>query len=299
MRTIVHGLLLLLWSAFCHSQMPATGSHRTEAVAMTVGNQTITVSELCTAIQSLPPPQRTGYALHPNLAAQWFGHLIAVAQEATREHVGVSTSPQDSEVDRDNALVGAWIQATARNIQPTENEIEIYYRAHRKEFEQVRARHILISYFSAFASHSNRSEPAAKSKAEAIALQLRTGTRFQALAALNSEDPYTREKGGDLGYVSHHQLEPALDHALWSLAPGQRSAPFKGRFGYEIVLVENKRIPLLEAVREIIIGKMKAAALERKQQEIIAAMPISLTSGFVDAPLSCETSPLTDSLSDP
>lgn len=301
MRTIFYGLLFLLCAGCCHSQTRATESQKNNPVAMTVGEQRITVSELCDAIKSLPPPQRAGYALRPELAAQWFGPLAAMAQAATREHIAITTNPQDNEVDRDNALVGAWIEVTARNIQPTEKEIESYYREHNREFEQARARHILISYSTAFASRSNRSEAAAKMKAEEIFLQLKRGTQFQALAVLNSEDPYTRQKGGDLGYASHRQLDPELDGAIWSLDPGQISDPLKGRFGYEIVQVEERRIQSLEAVRDIIVGKMRAAALERKQQKIIAAVHISLTPAFTDSPLPCELRPftLTDSLRDP
>ena len=298
MRTIFHGLLLLLCTG-CNSQTPATELQRTDPVAMTVGAQRITVSGLCIAIESLPPPQRTGYAQHPQLAAQWFGPLVAMAQEATREHIAIPTSPKDSEVDRDNALVGAWVELTARNIQPTDNEIERYYTEHNREFEQARARHILISYSTAFASRSNRSQADAKIRAEQIVLQLKRGKQFQALAVLDSDDPYTRQKGGDLGYISHSQLEPELDHALWSLAPGQISAAFKGRFGYEIVQVEEKRIQSLEAVHEIIIRKRRAATLQRKQQEIIAGVPISLTPAFADSPLPCERPfTITDSLRD-
>jgi foldase protein PrsA len=134
-----------------------------------------------------------------------------MAEEATREHIAIPTSPRDSEVERDDALVGAWIEVTARNVQPTEEEIERYYGEHLREVEQARARHILISYSTAFASRSNHSEAAAKVKADEIFLQLKRGARFQALVALDSEDPCTRQKGGDLGYVSHHQLEPELD----------------------------------------------------------------------------------------
>jgi parvulin-like peptidyl-prolyl isomerase len=234
------------------------------------------------------------------MAAAWLGPLVAVAQEATREHLAIPANPP-SEVDRDNALAGAWIEATARNFQPTDQEIETYYKAHNREFEQAKARHILISYSTAFASRSNRSEADAKMRIDEIARQLKQGIQFSALAIRQSDDPYTREIGGDLAYVSHHQLEPALDEAIWSQAPGQISAPFKGRFGYEIVQVEEKRVQPLAGVRVSIIGKMKAAALERKQQEIVAAVHFGLTPAFADSPLPCQPRrfTLTDSLREP
>jgi parvulin-like peptidyl-prolyl isomerase len=77
---------------------------------------------------------------------------------------------------------------------------------------------------------------------------------------------------------------------LWSLTPRQMSAPFEGRFGYEIVQVEERRIQSLDGTRESIIGKLKAAALERREQEIISAARISLEPAFVDGSLPCERS---------
>jgi peptidyl-prolyl cis-trans isomerase D len=191
------------------------------------------------------------------------------------------------------------IQNIARKTQPSESEIRNYYKAHHTDFEQVKARHILISDASALASRSNRSATEAKIKAEELASELRRGADFAALAATDSDDPYTKANGGDLGYVSRHQLEPAVDAALWSLQPGQVSAPIEGRFGYEIVKVEERRTRPLEKVRESIVGNLKAAALERKQQEIVAAAHISMEPAYADAPLPCEAPSQDFTLKDP
>jgi parvulin-like peptidyl-prolyl isomerase len=101
----------------------------------------------------------------------------------------------------DNALVGELIQDMARSARPTKKDVELYYVAHKNEFEQVRVRHILISYATAFASHSARSPEKAQARADEIASQLKHGAKFGALAANESDDPYTKAKGGDLGYV--------------------------------------------------------------------------------------------------
>ena len=274
---------------------PASGP-----VVITVADRHITVSELCSALGSLPPPQRKGYALHPALAKDWFGPLVALAEEAKREHLGASRQSEKlSDVDLDNALVGGLIQNIARETQPTELDIQSYYKAHQSDFEQIKARHILISDATALASRSKRTAAEAKTKAEEIASRLKRGADFGALAATDSDDPYTKDKGGDLGYVSHHQLEPAVDVALWSLQPRQVSAPIEGRFGYEIVKVEDRRTRPLDEVRESIIGNLKAAALERKQQEIVAAAHIRMEPAYADAPLPCEAQSQNFTLKDP
>src|SRR6267154_4040260 len=271
MRTKLQlAIVLICLYGECRAQQVAKAAASTtlsqDPVVMTVRDRKITVSEVCSAIGSLPPPQRKGYALHPALAKDWFGPLVAQAEEAKREHLSGAQNPKLNEVDRDNALVSDLVARIAQQTEPTESEIENYYQGHKSEFEQAEARHILLSDATALASRSKRSAAEAKAKAAEIASELKRGADFASVAAKNSEDLYTKEKGGELGYVSHHQMEPAVDTMLWSLAPGETSVPFEGRFGYEIVRVEEKRTQPLEAVREVIVGKIKSAAFEQRQR---------------------------------
>jgi hypothetical protein len=262
-----------------------------DSLAMTVGGRQITVSELCMATGLLPPPQVNGFRLHPPLAAEWYGPLVALAEEAKREHLGESLSPEKgSIVDEENALAGALIQKIANDLHPTEAEVRQYYAMHQTEFERTKARHIIISYATAFASKSKRTAAEAKAKAEAISAQLKTGADFTALATKESDDPYTKDKGGDLGEVYHHQMDPADEDVLWSLAPGQISAPFVDRFGYAIVLVETRRVLPLNDARGTVIGNLKFGADKRRQYEIINAAHVTLTKAYMNSPLPCSPS---------
>jgi hypothetical protein len=295
MRTTLQlAVVLICLYGECRAQQAANAAASTtlshDPVVMTVGDRKITVSEVCSAIGSLPPPQRKGYALHPALAKDWFGPLVALAEEAKREHLSGAQDPKLNEVDRDNALVSDLIANISQQTEPTGSEVENYYQGHKSEFEQAKARHILISDATALASRSKRSAAEAQAKAAEIASELKSGADFASLAAKDSEDPHTKEKGGELGYVSHLQMEPAVDKVLWSLAPGETSAPFEGRFGYEIVRVEDRRTQPLEAVREVIVGKIKSAAFEQEQQEIIAAAHVTLEPDYLNAPLPCDSS---------
>ena len=261
---------------------------------MTVGTRNISVSELCGAIAMLPPPQAKGYPLHPPLAAQWYGKLVAFAEEAKREHVAASVAPGNaSPLDEENGLSEALIEKRAQDIQPTDSQIEAYYASHRSEFERTRARHILISHAGALASRSRRTPAEAKAKAELIAAELRRGAGFAILAAKDSDDPYTRQKGGDLGEVSHQQMEPAVDAVLWSLAPGQMSQPFAGRFGYEIVKVERRRVLSVDEARPTIIGDLKFQGSVRRQEQIINAAHIRLKRVFMSSRLPCDATQAT------
>ncbi len=269
-----------------------------DAAAMVVGGETISVSELCAAIATLPPPQAQGYRLHPTLAAQWYGPILALAAEARREHLdGYSHAGEmhayADQVALENRLAEELIQKLARNVQPDEIQIAQYYAAHQSEFERTKARHILISDVSAFASRSKRTPADAKLRADELSARLNHAADFATLATAESDDPYSKDKGGDLGEISHHQLEPAVDRVVWSLAPGKTSAPFEGRFGYEIVQVESRRTLPLDDVRQSIIGDIKFEVSKRQQQEIISAAHITLSKSYTNSPLPCASNALT------
>jgi hypothetical protein len=242
----------------------------------------------------LPPPQAKGYPLHPRLAAQWYGPLVAFAEEAKREHLALSSpSGAGSLVDEENGLSELLIQKIARGIQPTDAQIKGYYASHVREFERTRARHILISDANALASRSQRSAAQARARAERIVAEIGRGVAFAALAAEYSDDPYTRQKGGDLGEVSHHQMEPAVDEVLWSLAPGQTSQPFESRFGYEIVQVEGRRVLSLKEARSTVVGDLKFQGSMRRQENIINAAHIRLKRSFMNSALPCDAKQVT------
>jgi peptidyl-prolyl cis-trans isomerase C len=287
-RVALTALVMLSGSGMAQQEQKAA-KKAGDPVVMRVGERGVTIAELCTAIGQLPPPQRQGYAMHPGLAKDWYGPLVALANEARREHLQAPADGNLREVDSDNALVGNLIQAIARETQPTDAQIENYYVEHRADFEQVRARHILISDAGALASRSNRSAAEAKTKAENIVAELKRGADFARLAAENSDDSEAK-KGGELGYISHHQLEPAVDARLWSLAAGETSAAFEGRFGYEIVQVEERHTQPLDSVRQLIRGNFIAAGLEERQKAIVAAAHITMEPKYGDSPLPCEAS---------
>jgi hypothetical protein len=293
-------MFLVMLSVSVSGQKSPGGRGRAveDPAAMVVGARTVRVSEMCAAIATLPPPQAEGYSQHPNLAAQWYGPIVAFAAEAEREHLdGASPAGEmrggADEERHEQKLAEELIQKLARDVQPSESQIASYYAAHPSEFERAKARHIVISYAGAFASRSSRTAADAKRKADAVRAELKHGADFAALARAESDDPYTKNKGGKLGEVSHQQLEPAIDRIVWSLAPGQTSAPFEGRFGYEIVQVEGHLKLPLEDVRQLVIGDIKAQLAKRRQEEIIAAAQITLSKTYRDLPLPCGSGDVT------
>lgn len=100
--------------------------------------------------------------------------------------------------------------------------------------EQRKASHILIRFGSDAA--------AARARADAVVAKLKAGGNFAALARQYSEDPGSKNKGGELGWLGHGMTAPEFDTALFALAKaGDFSAPIKTKFGWDIIRLDDIR----------------------------------------------------------
>ena len=82
-----------------------------------------------------------------------------------------------------------------------------------------------------------RYEEQVKSLAERLLEQLRQGAPFTSLALQFSQNA----GGGNLGWVSEGMLDDELMRALSRLQPNQITPPIRGRDGYHILMLLNKR----------------------------------------------------------
>jgi len=118
---------------------------------------------------------------------------------------------------------------------PTDADLQRMYSQNQEAFrtpERVKARHILLKTQGKPASE----EAAIKAKGENLLKQIKAGADFAKLAKENSEDPGSAANGGELGdWITHGQMVPEFDKAIFSLKVGQTSDLVKTMYGYHIV----------------------------------------------------------------
>jgi peptidyl-prolyl cis-trans isomerase SurA len=100
--------------------------------------------------------------------------------------------------------------------------------------DQTHARHILVRV------NEIVSESDAKAKIDRLKDRIDSGTKFEELAKLNSEDT-TSAKGGDLGWLNPGDTVPEFDEAMKKLEPNQISAPVRTPFGWHLIQVLERR----------------------------------------------------------
>jgi foldase protein PrsA len=136
-------------------------------------------------------------------------------------------------------------------------DIAAYYEENKADYfvdETRTARHILISPTAEEDSSTTSTTVAgdtttttaapteadwadALSEAEKVRQELADGGDWTALAAEYSDDPGSKDAGGDLGVVSKGQMVPEFDEAVFSLAKDEISQPIKTSYGYHIIQV--------------------------------------------------------------
>jgi peptidyl-prolyl cis-trans isomerase D len=168
-----------------------------------------------------------------------------------------------------------YVAFTAANLpggkpQVTDGEIQAYYNSHVAEYkteEQVKTRHILIT---SRAGADAQTDNAAKAKAQDVLKQLQAGGTFADLAKKYSEDPGSKDQGGELPLVPTAGLDPAYAKAAMALNPGQTSGLVKSQFGYHIIQTEQKQPagtkPLTEVKDSIVQVLQQQKAGQAEQQ---------------------------------
>jgi peptidyl-prolyl cis-trans isomerase D len=148
------------------------------------------------------------------------------------------------------------------SVTPSDADLQRMYSQNQEAFrtpERVKARHILLKTTGKPASE----EAAIKAKGENLLKQIKGGADFAKLAKENSEDS-SAANGGELGdWITHGQMVPEFDKAIFALKPGETSDLVKTQYGYHIVQTLARQDAGVRTLAEV---KGELAAQWKKQR---------------------------------
>lgn len=139
-----------------------------------------------------------------------------------------------------------------RLLEVDDADLEAFYNEHQSDFqegEQVQASHILIR-LSPGAAGDEAAE--AQLKSEQVAGLARGGADFAELAKIHSDDPGSKESGGDLGWFGRGRMVSEFEEAVFGAKPGDLVGPVKSQFGYHIIKVVGYRPDRVRPLDEVI-----------------------------------------------
>jgi peptidyl-prolyl cis-trans isomerase D len=148
-----------------------------------------------------------------------------------------------------------------QSVNPTDTDLQKMYTQNQAAFrtpEQVKVRHILLM---------TQGKPPAddaktKAQAEDLLKQVRSGANFADLAKKYSEDPGSKDKGGEYTVQRNGQMVPEFEAAAFRLKPGE-SEIVKTTYGYHVFQVINHEAARLKPFEE---AKPQLAVEWKKQR---------------------------------
>lgn len=272
------------------AKAPTTQGVDPDKVVIRIGDRTMTVKEYADLVNDVLPEQSRPMAMGPakRMFADKIVEIKLFAAEAAKRGLD-----KDPKVQRQMALLREQVLATAAMdaVQKSMDEASMkkYLEDHKADFEQVKARHILVRV----AAKDEPADPSgkkllndadAKKKADDIRARLVKGEDFAAIAKAESDDPGSASRGGDLGSFRRHTMVPQFEEAAFSGKVGEVSQPVKTPYGYHIIQVQEHNAPAFEALHDEIAERMAPAQMEKTLQELKKTEKVEIDEAYFGKP---------------
>ncbi len=175
-----------------------------------------------------------------------------------------------------------------RKLALTAKQEQAYYDQHKQEFEQpeqVRLSEILVPTPD---EPTDAQVAQAQAKADQVAMQLKSGAKFEDLAKQYSGGQ-TANKGGDLGQFKRGTLAKVLEDQTFVLKPGESTAPIRTKQGFVVLKVTEHSpagIPPLTAIEQQVQEAIYQQAIQPALRTYLSSLRekafIYIEPGFVD-----------------
>lgn len=257
-----------------------------DKVVIMVGDEKITAGQLEQIIDALPEQSRVrARGANKREFAEQVIRVKLMAQEARRRKLDErSAVKMQIQLQLDNALANALYQEFSTDIKIDEATARKYYEEHKSEFEQARARHILIrmkgSPVPLAAGKTELTEEEALAKAKELRAKLIAGADFATMAKAESDDAGSGANGGDLGSFGHGRMVPEFDQVAFILPVGQVSEPVKTRFGYHLIKVEQRDLKTFDELRPQLETRMRPDLAKRAMDDLRKNARVTLDESY-------------------
>ena len=203
---------------------------------------------------------------------------LVAAATASAEEVAEYLKGHPEEFKQPERRKIQYVSITPKDVAPkiSDADVEKYYTEHLKEFEtpaQVHGVHLLVRVADTGGSEA---EDRARAKVAEAIKRAKGGEDLGKIAREMSEDPGSKDKGGDLGWVSKGDMVPQFEQALFALKKGEISAePVRTPFGFHAVKALDirpaSRKPLKEVaaqIRDRLVAEGGDKAARAKAEEV-------------------------------
>jgi peptidyl-prolyl cis-trans isomerase D len=138
-----------------------------------------------------------------------------------------------------------------QTAQVSDDELKLQYMQNIQQYQvpnRVHVQHILLMTVG---KTTDAEIEEIRKKAEDVLTQAKKGAKFDDLAKKYSEDPGTKDKGGDLGWITQGQTVPEFEKTAFGLDKGKISDLVKTQYGFHIIKVLDKETAHTKPFEEV------------------------------------------------
>jgi len=195
---------------------------------------------------------------HLIIAVEKFKQGVTITDDEAKKYYDEHQDNFMTKEDAKFAYVELKKDAFGKDYSPSEDELKKLYDTEvntLKESERRRSSHILISV------SDSRKDEEAKKLAEQAKERLNKGEAFAAVAKELSDDPGSKDSGGDIGFMRKGDLEPEYADALFNASKDALVGPVKTSYGYHLI-----KMTEVEAAKTKGFDEMRAELTQKAQQ---------------------------------
>lgn len=257
-----------------------------DAVVLAIGDKNITRAQFEAFVAALPDQLKTA-ANGPQKRRfiEQYAELEALAQEARSRKLDQKPGVQQLlALQTDQVLANQLYQDISAGVKPDEATLKAYYDQHKAEYDEAKARHILIRFkgspVPAKAGQKDLTDEEALAKAKDLRDKIVKGADFAGLAKAESDDSGSGANGGELGGFGHGRMVKEFEQVAFSLPIGEVSEPVKSQFGYHIIQVESRGSKSFDEVKAQIETKLKPDLAKKAVDEVKSKTKVTINDDY-------------------
>ena len=265
---------------------PAAAAPGADAVVLNIGSLKVTKKEYEDFLSALPPQiQSEAHGPNKRKVAEQYAELRLMAEEARKRKIDQTPAVKAQlAFQNDQALASILFRELQNAVKIDDAAMQTYYDAHKGEYEQVKAKHILIRFTGSRVpvreGQKELSDSEALAKATEIKKKLEGGGDFAALAKSESDDTGTGAQGGDLGQFGRGQMVPEFETAAFAQPIGKVGDPVRSAFGYHLIVVDSRDAKSMVDMKGEIEKSLRPDLAKKEIESIKKVNVISVDEGY-------------------
>ncbi|HET8550168.1 MAG TPA: peptidylprolyl isomerase [Bryobacteraceae bacterium] len=270
--------------AIANSQA-AAGKVPQDTVVAVINAKPVTAAEVDAIVAAFPKAQQQIFQHEPKRFLQEYAQMQVILQAAEKQGLAKQTPYKEQLADlerqyeqfRRQVLYSAALSEAANRVPVSNEEIAKRYQASQEKYREAKVKLIYIPFTAGAVSVADKTarklltEAEARTRAESIAQQARSGADFVKLVSEHSEDAASVAQKGDLGTgvrAGTDKIPADMRTAILASRQGDIVGPVRSANGFYVFRIESISVLPLEQVRDDIYKEIQNAGMMNWLAEI-------------------------------